>query len=133
MEKYIMVTFPEIQDFMEHERWGECIFCQAIEGHECPDSTYMVPQSLYEEVIGGINIKEIREHIGEIFMVEGQKAVLVGYASDIPDTPDKDCIVGFDSDTGWEGFDGSDTILYGKTFQSYWYIPWEELKESRSE
>lgn len=39
-----MVTFPEIQDFMEHERWGECIFCQAIDGHPCPDSTYMVPR-----------------------------------------------------------------------------------------
>ena len=102
-----MVTFPEIQDFMEHERWGECIFCQAIEGHECPDSTYMVPESLYEEVIGDINLKEIRRHIGETFMVEGQTGVLVGHT----DNPDMDCIVGFDSDTGWEGFDEFDTTV----------------------
>lgn len=129
MEKYIMVTFPEIQDFMEHERWGECIFCQAIEGHECPDSTYMVPESLYEEVIGDINLKEIRRHIGETFMVEGQTGVLVGHT----DNPDMDCIVGFDSDTGWERFDEFDTILLDKTFQSYWYVPWDDLKESRSE
>lgn len=129
MEKYVMVTFPEIQDFMEHERWGECIFCQAIEGHECPDSTYMVPESLYEEVIGEANVREILKHIGETFIVEGQEAVLVGYAEDT----DMDCIVGFDSDTGWVGFDEFDTIVYGKTFQSYWYVPWDDLKESRSE
>lgn len=125
-----MVTFPEIQDFMEHERWGECIFCQAIEGHECPNSTYMVPESLYEEVIGGVNSREIREHIGETFIVEGEKAVLVGCADG---DSYLDCIVGFESDKGWVGFDESDTILLDKTFQSYWYVPWEELKESRSE
>ena len=90
-----MVTFPEIQDFMEHERWGECVFCQAIEGHECPDSTYMVPESLYDKVFGEANVREILKHIGETFIVEGQEAVLVGYAEDT----DMDCIVGFDSDT----------------------------------
>lgn len=35
MKVYVMVSFPEIQDFMEHPRWNECIFCQSIEGHEC--------------------------------------------------------------------------------------------------
>lgn len=35
---------------MEHERWEECIFCQEIEGHPCPDSTYAVPVNLYEEI-----------------------------------------------------------------------------------
>lgn len=50
MKVYIMVSFPEIQDFMEHPRWNECIFCQSIEGHECPDSTYMVPKDLYEGI-----------------------------------------------------------------------------------
>lgn len=48
--KYILVTFPEIQYLMEHERWNECIFCIEIEGHPCPDSAYMVPESLYNEV-----------------------------------------------------------------------------------
>lgn len=48
--KYVLVTFPEIQYFMEHERWSECIFCIEIEGHPCPDSAYMVPEDLYNEV-----------------------------------------------------------------------------------
>lgn len=39
-ELYVLISWPEIQDFMEHERWEECIFCQEIEGHPCPDSTY---------------------------------------------------------------------------------------------
>ena len=41
---------PVIQDFMDHPRWSECIFCMEIEGHPCPDNAYMVPESLYEEV-----------------------------------------------------------------------------------
>lgn len=49
-EKYLLVEWPDIQDFMEHPRWSECIFCQEIEGHPCPDSTYAVPESLYNEV-----------------------------------------------------------------------------------
>lgn len=49
-ELYVLISWPEIQDFMEHERWGECIFCQEIEGHSCPDSTYAVPVNLYEEI-----------------------------------------------------------------------------------
>lgn len=30
MERYVLVSFPEIQDFMEHPRWSECVFCQDI-------------------------------------------------------------------------------------------------------
>lgn len=51
MEKYVLVGWPEIQEFMEHERWEECIFCIDIEGHPCKDSTYAVPDNLYEEVM----------------------------------------------------------------------------------
>ena len=50
IKKYVLVTFPEIQDFMMHSRWNECIFCSSIEGHECPGSTYAVPEDLYNEV-----------------------------------------------------------------------------------
>ena len=50
IEKYILVSFPEIQKFMAHSRWDECIFCSSIEGHECPDSTYAVPEDLYNEI-----------------------------------------------------------------------------------
>lgn len=48
--KYILVGWPEIQDFMEHPRFNECIFCIEIEGHPCEDSTYVVPEDLYNEV-----------------------------------------------------------------------------------
>lgn len=48
--KYILVTFPEIQDFMDSSRWNECIFCQETEGHPCPDNAYMIPEDLYNEV-----------------------------------------------------------------------------------
>lgn len=58
--EYIMVSWPEIQDFMEHERWSECVFCSEIEGHPCPDSTYMVPKDLYIEVY-----KEILDKLKE--------------------------------------------------------------------
>lgn len=50
MKKYIKVSFPEIQYFMEHERFDECIFCIEIEGHPVEDSTYMVPEDLYNEI-----------------------------------------------------------------------------------
>ena len=51
IEKYILVGWPEIQMFMEHPRWSDCIFCTEIPGHPCGDSTYAVPESLYEEVM----------------------------------------------------------------------------------
>ena len=37
LERYILVEWPEIQNFMDHPRWSECIFCMEIEGHPCPD------------------------------------------------------------------------------------------------
>lgn len=49
-ERYVLVSWPEIQYFMDHPRWCECIFCTEIEGHPCNDSTYAVPESLYEEL-----------------------------------------------------------------------------------
>lgn len=51
IEKYVLVTFPEIQDFMDHERWCDCICCIEVKGHPCPDSVWMVPESLYNEVM----------------------------------------------------------------------------------
>ena len=50
MQKYYLVGWPEIQDFMEHPRWDECVFCEEIEVHPSGDSTYAVPLDLYEEV-----------------------------------------------------------------------------------
>lgn len=54
IEKYVLVSFPEVQYFIEHPRWNECIFCMEIDGHPCPDETYMIPESLYQEVINSI-------------------------------------------------------------------------------
>ena len=51
MEKYVLVSWPEIQEFMEHENWEECVFCMDIPGHPCEDSTYAVPEKLYNEVM----------------------------------------------------------------------------------
>lgn len=50
VQKYILVGWPKIQDFMEHPRWNECIFCDSIPGHEVGVSTYAVPEDLYYEV-----------------------------------------------------------------------------------
>lgn len=50
MTKYILETWPEIQQYMYHPRWNECIFCIEIDGHPCPDSAYMIPESLYNEI-----------------------------------------------------------------------------------
>ena len=54
IEKYVLISFPEVQYFMEHPRWNECIFCIEIDGHPCPDGAYMVPESLYKEVVTNI-------------------------------------------------------------------------------
>ena len=50
MKKYILVSWPEIQDFMEHERWNECVFCEETEGHPCESGAYAVPEDLYYQV-----------------------------------------------------------------------------------
>ena len=50
MEKYLLVGWPEIQEFTMHPRWSECIFCTEIPRHPCGDSTYAVPESIYNEV-----------------------------------------------------------------------------------
>ena len=50
VQKYILVGWPNIQDFMEHPRWNECVFCDSIPGHEVGVSTYAVHEDLYYEV-----------------------------------------------------------------------------------
>lgn len=49
-KKYILVGWPKIQDFMEHPRWNECVFCGSTPEHEIEVSTYAVPEDLYNEV-----------------------------------------------------------------------------------
>ena len=42
MTKYVIVTFPEIQEYMDSERWNECYQLLA------DDPSYIVPEDLYE-------------------------------------------------------------------------------------
>lgn len=124
MEKYVMVVFPEIQDFMEHPRWGECIFCQAIEGHECPDSAYMIPEDLYNEVRRNLPLIEfVRDNLGKVFLYDDCKVRVVGYGYG-------DIIVELmeDYNFGWDNLDDDDTLYMeaDKTGQFYYVGP-EEL------
>lgn len=48
--KYILVSWPDVQTYMGHPRWNECIFCKEIPGHSCPDCSYMIPEDLYNEI-----------------------------------------------------------------------------------
>lgn len=76
-ERYVMVTWPEIQDFMNHKRWNECIFCQEIEGHPCPDSAYMVPESVYDDVMYKLQFPKKYENtsIGTVVCYETRAVV----------------------------------------------------------
>ena len=50
--KYILVSWPEIQYVMDNDRFNECLFVDNIEYHnkDVPDSSYMVPEDLYNEI-----------------------------------------------------------------------------------
>ena len=52
LQKYVLVSWPEVQLLMDHPRWSECIFCTEIAEHPCPDNSYMIPEEIYEEVYG---------------------------------------------------------------------------------
>lgn len=92
----------------------------------------MVPEGLYRQVKGMLGCSsEIVEHLGETFIVGGEEAILVGYNNE-----SCDCIVSFTSETsdlGWGLLDDSDIILHEVNSGNYWYIPWDDLEESRSE
>lgn len=124
MEKYVLVTFPEIHDFMVHKRWGECIFCQEITGHPCPDSAYMVPEDLYNEV--RFVLGYVSENLGKAFLVEGREATLIGYNCDY-----ENCIMGFEDNYGWSNLHENDMILISDdSISSYYYIEFEKLIKS---
>lgn len=57
MDKYILVSWPEIQSLMDHPRWDECLLCLEtyeeeveVEIGNISDQTYAVPEDLYYEV-----------------------------------------------------------------------------------
>ena len=55
-EKYILIGWPEIQDFMRDPEFDKCVLCTEISGYPCSDSTYAVPESLYYRVKDTANI-----------------------------------------------------------------------------
>lgn len=130
MERYVLVSFPEIQDFMEHPRWSECVFCQEIQGHPCPDSTYAVPEDLYCEVIWSSD--KILNIIGKRFsFLEGDiyiECVVVGYEKF---SNSGNVIVQRFDEKGWTCVDINDVILLPQSKPSYWYLfPHELIKHT---
>ena len=59
MKKYVLVEWPDCQMFMNRPRWDECFL---IDGANAPDSSYMVPEDLYEEVFNGdcVTLDDVR-------------------------------------------------------------------------
>lgn len=49
---YKLVSFPEIQAYMDHERWDECMLCISTDAEDTSSSDYAVPEDLYNEVNG---------------------------------------------------------------------------------
>lgn len=49
MNNYILVEWPEIQDFMEHSRYGECYSANSVDESEAT-GVWFVPKDLYEEI-----------------------------------------------------------------------------------
>lgn len=49
---YKLVSFPEIQAYMDHERWDECILCISTNAEDILSNDYVVPEDLYNEVNG---------------------------------------------------------------------------------
>jgi len=49
MERYILVTFPDVQEFMEEDWFNEeAYLCQAFEDQEHYDSAYFIPENRIE-------------------------------------------------------------------------------------
>ena len=60
MEKYILVQWPDSQMFVGHERFNECLLVQNFNGHkEVGDCAYMVPEDLYQEIIGELEYGDL--------------------------------------------------------------------------
>lgn len=48
--KYILIQWPEIQDFMEHPRYNECYSALSLNENDI-NSYWFVPEDLYQEII----------------------------------------------------------------------------------
>lgn len=127
--RYVLVSFPEIESFMEHSQWERCIACVSTDGHPCPDHTYAVPEDLYNHVKHGEcdnpEIVEIVEAVGKKCSYSEGTGIVVGYQQDY--VGDVWAIIHRFDNLGWQMVDGEDTILLPQDAPSYWYIRFDEL------
>ena len=74
MTKYIRVDWPESQKFEEHDRGNECLICMTYDGE---DSSVMVPEDLYEEVMNELQFPKKYENtnLGTIVYYETRAIV----------------------------------------------------------
>lgn len=50
-QRYVLVTWPESQQFMDHERFNECLLIQDIDSRiEVGSAAYMIPEDMYLEI-----------------------------------------------------------------------------------
>lgn len=73
--KYVLVYWPEIQDYMNHPRYKECFLCESLDEDDGEPvvSTYMVPEDLYEEIeIGKLYPAEFDIPLGHIYITENE-------------------------------------------------------------
>lgn len=70
---YKLVSFPEIQAYMDHERWDECMLCISTDAESASSNDYAVPEDLYYE-INRTNKYELKDLPDEIH--EANKAEL---------------------------------------------------------
>lgn len=61
---YKLVSFPEIQAYMDHERWDECMLCISTDAEDISSNDYVVPEDLYNEV-NGIDKSELKALLEE--------------------------------------------------------------------
>lgn len=61
---YKLVSFPEIQAYMDHERWDECMLCISTDAEDISSNDYVVPEDLYNEV-NGIDKSELKTLLEE--------------------------------------------------------------------
>ena len=76
MTKYILVDWPEIQDYMEHPRYRECYSANSIDENEAT-GVWFVPEDLYEEVTYKLQFPKVYDNtnLGTIVCYETRAVV----------------------------------------------------------
>lgn len=71
MNKYIILGYPEVQKFMDNERWSEC---RALISD---NSEYAIPEDLYEEVMYKLQFPKKYENtnLGTVVLYETRAIV----------------------------------------------------------